>query len=115
MKINFSEFVDYIEVIRKAFYYKVSGLGANYNAVRLDLSFLSLLEAGVIKAAFSDKSDYIIIIENDFLIIFLVRSIAWIDEENMDQTSCTREAIKDLAINEIYKEVYEEIIEILEK
>jgi hypothetical protein len=114
MKTNYSDFLSFIEVTRKAFYYKVSGLGANYNAVRLDLSFLSLLEAGVIKAAFSDKSDYIIIIEHDYVITFLVRSIAKIDEENMDQTSCTREAIKDLTINEVYIKVYEEICEILE-
>lgn len=115
MKTSFTDFLNFIEVTRKAFYYKVSGLGANYNAVRLDLSFLSLLEAGVIKAAFSDKSDYIIIIEDDYLMIFLVREIALIDEANMDQTSCTREAIKDLSINEVYRKVYEEITEILEK
>lgn len=115
MKTSFTDFLNFIDVTRKAFYYKVSGLGANYNAVRLDLSFLSLLEAGVIKAAFSDKSDYIILIEDDYLMILLVREIALIDEANMDQTSCTREAIKDLSINEVYRKMYDEITEILEK
>ena len=115
MKTSFADFLNFIEVTRKAFYYKVSGLGANYNAVRVDLSFLSLLEAGVVKAAFSDKSDYILLIEDDFLMILLVRDIALVDEANMDQTSCTREAIKDLSINEVYRQVYEEITKILEK